>query len=70
MKDFIYFKSTDGGMEVVEEIETSADMTFLYGWLDDDCLVEDIRLIRWMDTAEVGQKFNHRLGCLVRLMDR
>ena len=63
---FIYFHNTDGGMETYQ-ITTVSDFNSLYGWMRDDCKDDDSTMVKWMLTADVGEMYEHRLGCLVRL---
>jgi hypothetical protein len=64
----MYFESEEGGM-ATHDISAAQDLSFLYGWMCDACRAEDQELLYWMDSAEVGGYFNHRLGVLVRLKD-
>ncbi len=70
MKNFIYFESTEGGMETITDIQCAADLSNLSGWLNGICKIGDKKMINWMDNALIGQKYNHRMGCLVRLLDK
>lgn len=67
-KQFMYFESEEGGM-ANHDISTAQDLAFLYGWMRDDCRAKDQELLEWMNSAEVGGYFDHRLGVLVRLKD-
>lgn len=69
MKNFIYFESTEGGLEIIEDIQCAADLSHLCGWMDDICKIGDKQMVAWMNNALIGQKYDHRLGCLIRLID-
>lgn len=47
----------------------SGELRHLYGWMSIDCVKQDLELQRWMNTAQVGEHFEHRLGVCVRLID-
>ena len=68
MKQFMYFENQEGGMGVFE-IRSEQDLHSLYGWMRPDCKTEDTALLYWMERAFVGELYDHRLGCLVRLKD-
>jgi len=69
MKKFCYFENQDGGMGVYE-MSSKEQMPRLYGWMKEGwCKEEDEAMLKWMDTAEVGEDFEHRLGIMVRLKD-
>lgn len=68
MKKFLYFESTEGGMEVYS-VHSPEEFPRLYGWMTPSCACEDEGMLRWMDTAEIGDVYHHRLGCLVRIKD-
>ena len=68
MKHFVYFEATEGGMsdhDITEEL----DFSFLRSWMKGWCSVKDGEMVNWAEEAEVGEMFDHRLGCLVRLKD-
>lgn len=67
-KQFAYFESTDGGMEYFVA-ETVEDFKQLYGWQTADCKVADDAMIEWAEKAQIGEMYQHRLGCIVRLKD-
>lgn len=67
-KQFMYFQTTDGGM-VNFPVTGPRDLRDLLGWMNDSCMREDQKLLRWMESAQVGEMTEHRLGCLVRLKD-
>lgn len=69
MKNFTYFESTEGGMEVHQGIQNKDELSFLAGWMDGMCKTGDTIMVAWMESALVGQMYEHRLGCLVRMMD-
>ena len=69
MKNFIYFENREGVMEVHEGIRNKDELSFLAGWMDEMCKTGDTIKVDAMESALVGQKYNHRLGCLVRMMD-
>jgi hypothetical protein len=66
--DFIYFESTEGGMEFFH-VSKPDDLAQLRGWMDAMCHKEDTALVMWMERAEIGELFEHRLGIMVRLKD-
>jgi len=68
MKRFMYFETTEGGMETVE-LDSPGQLGFLFGWKSPMCLQEDLSLEKWMGEAKVGGVCMHRLGALVRLAD-
>jgi len=68
MKNFIYFESQEGGMDYFT-IEKSKDLKRLYGWMNNGCEAGDSILSHWMESAEIGEIYEHRLGVLVRLKD-
>ena len=68
MKSFVYFEDQQGGVGFYD-ITSIADFTSLYGWMCDDCKSGDIEMVKWMENAEVGTMYSHRLGYLVRLKD-
>lgn len=37
------------------------------GWMRESCAADDMALIKWCATAEVGTMFQHRTGTVVRL---
>ena len=69
MKNFEYIESQEGGMDHFA-VETSLDLRRLYGWMNDDCEASDLLLLRCMDSVDVGEMCEHRLGILVRLKDK
>jgi hypothetical protein len=70
MKQFAYFEQQDNGMGfyIVSE---SDELSFLYSWMIDEwgCVTEDTALVKWMQTADIGDYRHHRLGVIVRLKD-
>lgn len=69
MKAFVYCETTEGGMDAYI-VHSAKDLTCLYGWMSRDCKEEDEALVEWMETAEVGDYLDHRLGVIVRLKDK
>lgn len=70
MKYFIYFESTEGGMEVNYYAFKDDDINFrLFGWMSDcyGCKEDDEKLINWAIKSKVGDYFNHRIGTCVRV---
>jgi hypothetical protein len=59
-RQFVYCENTEGGMDTFE-LETQTPPS-LRGWMSADCKAEDTRLLKWMETATVGQWTDHRLG--------
>jgi len=70
MKNFVYFESTEGGMEVIEDIQGGNNLSTLRGWMSGKCSTDDIKILKWINTASIGEMCNHRLGYLVRLVDK
>ena len=64
----MYFESEEGGMSAFE-VYGEVDLKGLYGWGREDCKDRDNRLLEWMDKADIGELYDHRLGCIVRLKD-
>jgi len=69
MKNFIFFEATEGGMDITENISSSKNLFFISSWMNGKYKKGDKKMIIWMDTALVGQKYNHRMGYLVRLIN-
>lgn len=67
-KRFLYCEATEGGMDQWEFF-TSDGLIGLHGWMDRDCRSYDEDLVAWLDTAEIGEYYEHRLGVVVRLKD-
>lgn len=67
-KQFMYFESIEGGM-VSYAVSTGRDLSGLYGWMSKGCEADDQGLLNWMESANVGEFYEHRLGTLVRLKD-
>lgn len=67
-KQFAYFEITDGGMEqfIASDIE---DFKQVYGWQTDLCKEADDAMIEWVKKAQIGEMYDHRNGCVVRLKD-
>ncbi len=62
-KYFKYCESTDGGMHILNV--TSKDcLSFIYGWMTDRCRAEDTKLIKFMESAKIGDYHEHILGIL------
>ena len=68
MKQFLYVEQTDGGMNECI-VSDAQELSGLYGWMHESCAKEDTQLANWMDTAEIGDHADHRLGIIVRLKD-
>ena len=68
MNKFMYFQSTEGGMDAYE-IDTAEDFGVgnLYGWMKEQNGADDTAMTVWMTTAEIGEFYEHRLGYLVRI---
>ena len=71
MKHFIYFESTDGGMDSNKySFKENEEVNFdLSGWMSEkyDCRERDIQLINWAKTCKIGDYFEHRMGTCVRV---
>ena len=62
-KYFKYCESTDGGMQDFDV--TSKDcLSSLYGWMHSLCKAEDNNLVKFMESAKIGDYHEHRLGIL------
>lgn len=68
LKSFMYFWYQKGGMSAFSA-KDKKDFTNLHGWMSADCRTDDTAMLDWMETAEIGDVFAHRLGYLVRLKD-
>lgn len=68
VKRFLYCEETYGGMNSFEFSDVN-ELSCLYGWGTDFCKDYDTALILWIDSCEIGEYFNHRLGIVVRLKD-
>lgn len=68
MKQFVYFQNTEGGMDTSFFV-AAGELADLRGWMTPSCRADDTRLVAWLETAEVGDYFTHRLGDVVRLKD-
>lgn len=71
MKHFVYFEVEDGGVHKFD-VFNPTDLEHLYCWMKPQygSNVDDTLLLNWMESAEVGEYFDHRLGYLVRLKDK
>ena len=67
-KNFMYCESEEGGMQQ-HFAQNFEGLKHLLGWMNKDCLKEDMALRRWMEVAEVGEFYDHRLGVCVRIRD-
>ena len=67
-KTFIYCESTEGGMDTWM-VHSPQDLKTLYGWMSKGCRKDDENLVSWMEIAEIGDYYNHRLGVMVRVKD-
>jgi hypothetical protein len=66
MKTFIYFQETDGGMTEIP-MTIADDLKSLYGWMSQGCKEKDTRLLKWFESAEIGDYMTHRMGTIVRV---
>lgn len=69
MKRFLYIEETDGGMAPIV-VGSASELNGLCGWMHESCKADDMALINWMNTAEIGEYYEHRLGIMVRLKDK
>lgn len=71
MKHFIYFESTDGGMETNKyEFKEDEEINFgTLGWMSEKygTIETDTQLINWAKTCKIGDYFEHRMGTCVRV---
>ena len=68
MKRFMYFETAEGGMETHGFYDTNS-IPKVYGWMEEDCIDDDKGLVSFVESAEVGDIYSHRLGECVRLKD-
>lgn len=71
MKYFIYFESTDGGMETNKYEFGDTDFNFgLLGWMSEEygCKPVDEELVEWAKICKIGEYFEHRMGTCVRVI--
>lgn len=67
MKRFIYFLDNEGGMDTIYVNEGEDVLSWIaFGSMDNP---EDVGLLDWMKTAPVGGWCEHRVGCMVRVLD-
>jgi hypothetical protein len=57
---FVYCENTEGGMATFEF--DAHGQKGLRGWMSSDCKADDKRLVKWMETATLGEWTEHRLG--------
>lgn len=67
-KSFMYFEHQKGGMSAFSA-KDKKDFTNLYDWMSAFSRTDDTAMLDWMETAEIGDVFVHRIGYLVRLKD-
>ncbi len=71
MKNFLYCEALEGGMDSFEFSHNKKyykhSLECLSGWLSKDCLESDLALVDWMNKAQVGEYYEHRLGTVIRL---
>jgi hypothetical protein len=70
MKLFMYFEAQEGGMDnwLFEGAE-KVRRYFQRSWKSAGCEEDDAAFEQWIDNAEVGQYYEHRMGVAVRLAD-
>ena len=68
MKQYLYFESQEGGMDMFSFSDAS-NLIRLVGWKQPLCKNEDDKLCLWLETAEIGDYFVHRLGYVIRIKD-
>lgn len=69
-KRFIYFLSTEGGMDTMDfkfGANEKVDFDGIFGWMSKGCVSNDTKLNEWGQKAEIGDWFNHRMGVAVRV---
>jgi hypothetical protein len=64
VKKFVYFESTEGGMET-HVVWDEEELMILTGWRSESTEKEDLDLMDWMRNAKLGEFYDHRLGTLV-----
>lgn len=69
MKVFHYFEHYESGMHDFEVLSED-DLHGLFQWRNGACLSKDNQLLAWMQNADVGEKYDHRCGVMVRLKDK
>ena len=64
----LYIRHDDGGYSscIIRSVDA---MKGELGWMDEDCAIADKTLTEWMSTCEIGDMFDWRMGCFVRLKD-
>lgn len=67
-KVFLYVEQTEGGMDV-RVITDIYQLHGLAGWMNEQCLANDMALVKWSETAEIGDVQYHRLGIAIRIKD-
>lgn len=67
MKQFIYIEIQEGGAD--DQYFTEKGLPDLYGWMNESVKSEDIQLVDFIKSAEIGEVFYHRLGWCIRLKD-
>lgn len=67
-KLFVYCENQEGGMET-HYFSGPADAPHVYGWRSEYRKKSDDALLAWIDKAEIGDSYEHRLGLVVRLKD-
>ena len=69
-KHFIYVECQEGGSQEHHFSQLEEITNDLIGWMTGGCVTGDSRLIEWVDKADVGEYFEHRLGVAIRLKDK
>jgi len=67
-KVFLYVEQTDGGMDV-HVVTYMHQLATLHGWMSTSSWMEDVTLVDWCMTAEIGDVHHHRLGIAIRVKD-
>jgi hypothetical protein len=69
VKQFLYCEDEGtGGMDhYILHLESGLAP---YGWMEDSCKEADIKMMQWMETAEVGDYYQHRVGVCIRVKDK
>lgn len=67
MKKFVYCFSEEGGMSLENfEFKKDKDITKfdIPGWMEQDCIENDVKLLIWANRANIGEYHHHRMGTI------
>ena len=70
MKQFMYLEAIAGYIDNQPFKDADEVQRYLQrSWKSEGCEEDDAALEQWIDSAEVGQYHEHRMGVAVRLQD-